>query len=589
MPQIKLSNAKECRRLTLSIKIMKNIKKNNLISKALLFSLVVILSSCVNDDYDFDDDKLDKSGVFSPDGIDIPIGKIETISLWDLLEKNYEGEGEVIPDPQSGILYLQYSDHFPEIGFSADFNVPYFNTFKSNAKIEGITTGSLPPMNYPIVSRTSAEYNIGNININHSNEYEIELEKVNFVSFPLDLLIRLSDIGIDFGTRGENKLNLHIEFPPTFIIEGHPNRTIDLKIPISKFEMWEDEYHYVQEAVVNIKTFDYTQNDTELTYSADLNITSAMNVFVSAPELIIELSTKQTPWQNKVNIQNVECQAQGTETITASVDFTNSFENDVLQFKNPSLLATVAHNVVAENGFLIDLTLKSEAKPGITATVSDLEIPGVGKPLSGYGPIEKYTSYILSPEEITNIPNTEWKEFNLDDFFVGKVPGSLNYQIDINLNSPVILYKNYEPEIKGDYTFKLPFEFEAINLTIKDIAEDVFGEDLYDDFIKYASENLAIQSESVEINLDSNLELKISAIILDESNRELIRLNDVWNKDLGKLSIEIEGKENLEKMMQARHLEFEFNISGRGKITKEDCINIKKVRIISDGGIEFNF
>jgi hypothetical protein len=293
-------------------------------------------------------------------------------------------------------------------------------------------------------------------------------------------------------------------------------------------------------------------------------------------------------------VEYVSGYAEGREVIGENEDgavdignFTDAFGESILHFKNPSLQIDLETNLACSIDLEVDMfTLDSNG-----GTIGNVELDGLAFDAPGPDkayPETKTTSYHLSPVK-ENVPdNITWKEFKLNNIFE-KTPDALDYKIYANFNTPVTLY----PEglvLSTDYTIKLPFDFENLQLKISDKIENLFSEDLYDQLFDYAKGNIKIEADNVDVQLGS-MKLKVTARILDGNSKEIginpkeMTLESGANNQ-GKFSIEITDADKA-KMINARHLEFDFEVDGAGAIKESDYIRIQKIRIISDAGIHY--
>ncbi|MCC8146501.1 MAG: hypothetical protein LIO93_08720 [Bacteroidales bacterium] len=532
-----------------------------------------ILFSCVDHDYDFDDDKLDKNGVFSPDGVNVPIGNIERISILHELKKQYTGENKIEVD-ENGTIFIDYRGEMP-LEFP-EFETPEFADLNTKpVKVENIQgNGTIFPGQYPLISNEEVEYDIAPpVFHNEKEELDIRVETIYFDSYPLDLTFYLSNLKINPG--GEGKIILYLDFPSNFVLKDGIKRVVR-EVDVHQLN---NDGSYTIPHVAEIKSYTYTGEDVTLFYGVDLSVTSDIYIQAHSPAFEMKLFVNN----RNVVTNRLECYAKGREIVTGSIDgfsdLTNSFENTVLEFINPSLLTTITTNLTSD--FTLDMELKTPEKQAVIRNLY------YEKPSGNY-PTERITQYYLSPfNEGNPSPGAQWKKYPLNNLFQSFIPDEIDYRIISHFDSEVTLYPE-AMDIEANYLFRLPFEFSKIDLTINDVSEDLFSEDIYNDSFKYVEDNLIIEAENVDIAIgDDNMDVSISAAILDENNNELIYLNDVLQEN-EKISVSIEN-DDIGKMKDARHLKFIFHIVGTGTITQHDYIDITGVRLISNGGIHIDF
>jgi hypothetical protein len=145
------------------------------------------------------------------------------------------------------------------------------------------------------------------------------------------------------------------------------------------------------------------------------------------------------------------------------------------------------------------------------------------------------------------------------------------------------------------YTIKLPFDFENLSLSISDTITDLFSEDLYNALFKYAEGSLKIQAENVDLAVGNDMKINVTAKILDRDYQSVDIPEQTFELRNGSqnegFTVEIK-RENMDKMIDAKHLEFVFELSGSGDIVdvnyeRSSYIHIQKLRIISDAGIHY--
>ncbi|MDH8701632.1 hypothetical protein M2138_000979 [Dysgonomonadaceae bacterium PH5-43] len=557
-------------------------KKHSLYYVFLFCFFIFSFQSCVEDDYDFDDDKMDKNAVFSPGGVNFPVGSIERISILDELTKQLDSDIEIQVNNQ-GILYLEYED---KVFFDVpEYDIPYFDSH--NSEITDIVLPSIPGLGgyipipqgaYDIVPETNTLYEIERPSLSDVDGLDVTLNSIHFDQYPLYVTLNLNGFIPKEG--GDADVILSLTFPDNFVIASGENM-ISERVSVNDIYNGGGTYT-IPYPVANITSYTYSDQPIELNYSVTLDVKSPT----------LEISAGGTPQfdltflidNDNVKLNKLDCYAIGEEIVTGSFDdfgdINNSFDNAILSFANPSLLATVTTNLTGD--FSLDLGL--QANGNREASVSGLNFE---KPEAAY-PATKATQYYLAPQNKQNPSSTaEWREFSTNNLFKGAIPEEVAYNVVAKFDTDVTLYPD-NSVVALDYLFTLPFEFEKIDLTISDIAEDVFDEDLYDDILKYAEEKLTIEADDVDIKVGDNVEIIISAVILDDYNNALITLDDIMRDNGTKIIMQIEG-DDIEKMKRARHLKFVFQLKGKGTIKETDYIDIKGVKLISDGGIHFDF
>jgi hypothetical protein len=539
----------------------------------MIFSLFVLFfSACIDHTYDLDDENVDKNVVFSPDGINLPIGSIEEISVANELKKMYDNDNSQIKVDTDGSLFIEYAGEFP-IEFP-EFEIPLFSSFHPDPvalNIPGIQTGIPIPQGTLTLVNASAPYDMTTPFFKNGQEgLELTAEQFNFNTCSVDLTFNIS--GITFGAGSDANLILTLDYPTNFILK---NGGKIIKKTISLTELTNGVY--TLKGLADVDAYNYLVTDKDLSYQIDLEVKSPLSVTISGtPTFDMTLSVDN----GGVQVKSLKCQVTGTESKADEInieEFTRAFSGNTFEFENPSLEFALETNLASN--FDLDANLFSEV--GSAATSLQYQ-----KPTQAY-PTTITTSYLLSPVNPDNAAN--WKRFDLNKVF-GIVPNYLNYEVKAHFEDKVLLYPNGLVLIPK-YRVKLPFKFTHVDVNISDTVVDLFTEDVYEQLFEYAEGGIKIQADSVEVAIGKDMEIAISAKILDENYNDIgipvqsVQLTNGTNTDF---SIEID-REHKAKMIDARHLEFTFKLKGNGTISTSDFIHIQKIRIISDDGIHFTF
>ncbi|MDR1526525.1 MAG: hypothetical protein LBS46_02505 [Dysgonamonadaceae bacterium] len=543
----------------------------------LIFSLFILFfSACTDHQYDLDDEKVDKNGVFSPDGINIPIGQIDTIFVDKELIKSYDNSTHPIRVDENGVLYMEYAGEFPFV--FPEFQAPTIAPMHTSPiHLQNIPPGTitLPQAKLVLVDGGLASYTIDKpVLTNEQENLQIHVEKINYTYFSVDVSFDLS--GIRFG-EGEADLILTLDYPESFVLEGH-NSTIQKTIRIEP-----NKTHYEIKDACLISAFKYSEI-SNLQYRLELDIQSGLVVTTSgdAPQFAMTLSANNSTLQ----VESLECRVEGRETIQGVIDienFATTYPDYILRFDNPLLEFSLETNLGFD--FSADLHVSSNAG---SASLSDDNHLQFNKPTQPY-PQTQTTSYLLSPRNPGNAPH--WKPFNMNETFY-HVPSYLEYEANAYFDDDAVLYFN-DARLNTRYKLTLPFVFSNLDINIRDTIPDLFSEDLYERLFEYAQGDIQIIADSVAVHIDNGISINVEADLLDENGRSVgisAVLDNVLNggRDDNRIVIQI-SKADKEKMKDARHLEFVFNIQGHGAITDRDYIHIRRIRITSDDGIYFTF
>jgi hypothetical protein len=541
-------------------------KKSLLIHQIIFSCFILSFSSCINQDFDFDDEKLDTNVTLGGDSINLPVGNIEKISVYKELQKLYD-QLEIGND---GVLYIEYDGTFP-VEFP-NFEVPEIEPTKRLSSIKKLN-GEIPIESIPEDGLELITDNIENLKIDpklEDDELDFVPKEIEFSSFFIKVGLKLS--GIDLNPEDNNaEVIVTLTFPENYSFESQPN-TIEITVPFTDIK---DEVYYPSSG--NIKVNSYTLGGSEeITYTAVLKKGNANKLYAGAPTFYLIIEAAENPV-----ISYLQGNLKGTKPFEGVVggfgDLQDAFGNsDVLEFKNPSLALDLTTNLGTSFNLGLELSKSVESGNKTFASLDEENLLFFEKPGDGFTKIQ---SYLLTPENLVNF----------DKIINTPFPDQLDYTVKLVFeDEEAKLLPSDQLELSADYSFKIPFDFKEIDLSLKDTITNLFDEDIYEQVFSHAKKDISIEADLVDVSIgDEGIKLDISAAILDSHFNEIIDLGHVL-KDNNTLLIAIK-KDDLEKMKNARHLGFTFRLSGKGAIKKDDYIQIKGVRLVSGSGIHYEF
>jgi hypothetical protein len=534
-------------------------KKAFLIYPVIFSFFMFIFSSCIHRDFNFDDEKLDKNITFS-DSINLPIGSIQRISIYEELKKVYDP----IKVGDDNVLCIGYEGTFP-IKFPK-YEIPTVEKLESTIPIIGFSGKiTIPPVTdrVTLIGGAKTKYEVERSKLIDDDDLTIIPEKVEFTSFAINMGFELS--GIIFESVGEDaQLIVSLTFPDDYNVKDNPGNTIIESVNIKK-DIQDKGNFYCPLGIVEINSYTFNDITDELTYNVTLAIGNSPIVFTATDpvfKLILEAENQN------IAVSYLECSIDGIKTFKGTEggfgDLQNAFgETNILEFKDPSVSVNLTTNL--ESQFEWDIEM---SKDNLTAYLQ--------KPfLFDEGSTRK--TFVLTPENF----------INFDKIISTPFPDELDYKVELTFNNQKA--KLLSPDqivITSDYLFNIPLNFNRIDLSVKDTITDLFGKDIYDQIFSYAQKDISIEADLVDVSIgDGKINVDISAAILDADFKEIIHLGSILREDkTPNLSIII-GANDLEKMKKARHLKFDFRLSGEGAITESDYISISGVRLISGSGI----
>jgi hypothetical protein len=577
-------------------------KKQLLFFRLLPGIFIFFLSSCINHDYDLTDENLDKDVVFSPGGFNVPVGSIDTIFIGDELRKFLdENETEILTDPENGVFYIQYSGEFP-VEFP-EYTVPEFKGIETEpVDVEGIVPKDMVdpyPLTLPfnasdpiqIVSDKQANYNLEQPYFRTPKEgLEVSIEQSYFSRYELNITVYLYHM--KFLENSNAKLLLAMDFPNNFTFqEGgkdpitgktHIEKTID----VAEFKGDDQIIQCTVTEVAKLFSYKYDLENVILDYNVTLQIDGQTDIrLTDAPEFNMDISINN----DNVALDYVIGSVIGIESIAGSIetgDFTDAFKGNILDFKNPSLYLNLQSNLQVDFNMDMILVAKGSEDEEIgSAFVDNLEF---GKSAGEL----KEEQYLLSPIQPEGVDY--WKEFKMNTLF-RQIPKEMTYEMNAHFNENNVKLYPEGLTLSALYTIKLPFDFEDLSLQISDTITDLFSEELYDALFEYAEGNLKIQADNVDLVLGTDMSIEVTAKILDENYQGVGIADQTFSLQSGPqnkgFAVEIKPAD-MEKMVDARHLEFAFRLKGSGAIidvnyNQASYIHIQKLRIISDAGVHY--
>lgn len=568
-------------------------KKHSLFFLLLFVSFAAFFSSCVNHDYDLSDEKLDKNIVLSPDGVNMPVANIEQFKIFERI--GYDN----IQVNADGSLYIKYDGNFDP----SQFKIPQYNfgtipwagnedEIPVNFPASGTFTSLTLDQEVTLLSN-AISYKVPIPSYNPDTDWEIVPEQINFDNLLINVEFTLAGIKIDNGTA---ELNLELTIPDNFTIEENGVSNTDGTTTITRSIDFVGNGTY-QLKGIQLKSYKFTGGNTDAQFSESqisfvLKLNSIKNLAGTVDANPLFNISFTTDNDSRV-INSVNGKVKGKVDFVGEVDgfgnLKSSFgTNAVLDFANPTLLLTATTNLGANFYFNID---------GITAdNKSPISLIGNNLFFTKPSPsgTTKATTYYVSPIDSFPVPAdaNNWAGLDLSNLFIPTIPEKISYNFSLNVDdgSATIMYDNLV--LNGNYEFMLPFDFKNINVGIK-IDPIFLDENLYDNILQYVKSTLTVQADTVIISADrfENLELTATIDFLTPNQVVVLSSNPITlekGTNVEKLKVEF-SKDDLEKLenANAQYLGIELRLIGKGALTKDDYIDIRGLRIKSDGGIHF--
>ncbi|MDR0427375.1 MAG: DUF4621 domain-containing protein [Dysgonamonadaceae bacterium] len=521
------------------------------------------VTSCVNHDFDFDNEKLDKNATFG-DSLNLPLGNIQKISILEELRKMYD---QIRVGETDRILYIGYEGTFP--AEFPDYEIPTVELLTVSTPIEEVSGGViLPPgIEIPLIQENKAKYEVERPRLINETDLTVISRKVGFDSFVIHAGFELP--GIDFESVGDDaQLTVFLTFPANFTLK---NPTEDYTIQSSVFIKDIIGLSYCSLGKIEVDSYVFEDGESELTYRVVLNSgNDFIRLQADNPEFNLILETDN----ENIAVSYLDCSVDGTKEFDGAEsgfgDLQSAFgENNILKFKDPSVAVDLTTNLGCAFEFDIKM-FKNDTPAFLNAPLQVKRSDEV-----------THYEYKLTTENFVNF----------DEIVSTPLADELAYAITLTFNNQeATLLPSEQLLLTTDYSFNIPFNFKEVYLNMRDTITNIFDEDIYDQVFSHAKKDVSIQADVVDISTEKGIfDLNISAVILDSDFNEIIRVGSELNRtQTPNLAITIK-EEDMEKMKDARHLEFVFQLTGEGAISEDDYIKIDGVRLVSGSGIYFKF
>ena len=573
---------------------MVKLKQIRLVPYAIVVTTLLFFSACVDKSYNLDDDNLDKTGVISPDGGTVPLGSVDEINVYDQLVKQFTGNNDVIfsYDPD-GALFIQYNGDFnidmPSIEPPTidPISIPTVNDIPGIPKNSTLQTLPLLPGASIPVAKDGITYQMDEP-VSSGTNWSIEINSVDFNA--CDIIVTINFGGISFGGTDPGKLLVSLELPPNIVPVD--NRVLTEEVDLLK----NPNINNYTFPAIKVKRYDYA-SDAQIKYDVSLEVGKEI-IVTTQNSVSFDMTFKTTGIDPSLFRGKASVKIE--DSINDFNTFFDSFKDDVLNLDNPAMGIEINTNIGAKFNLNVN-SLTAVNKDGETSIGgASLVLAKPNPPIGVTNFVD--TKYWLSPKE-ENVPaGWQFKTMAIDELINAR-PSGIKYDLDLKTaDGPddVAEFFVKDMNITGKYTLKLPFSFTKMNITVSDTIMNVFTKDLYDNFFKDAGADdyLEIRADSVDIHFPgaaaNSVTLNVIANILKDDGTRLdgvtFKSDPITNGNVGDnpLVIQIKG---LKSMEDARHLELSFSADAKSllKLTKDDYIQIGRLKFSTNRGYHFNF
>ena len=551
-------------------------------------SLLAGMSSCIDEKYDLD--KLSKDAYFSPNGISVGLGNVDTLWL-----KSYLKVDEV------GGLEFDENGYFVEYHESLDAEVPTLSDFLIEPVSVSIRENLIAADINAEISQgwRNARFSVKENGVSDSfsislddievEDLSVDVKSVIMESCEMKFVAKLSGV-VQFT---ETELEVIITLPEGFTCpEANAANEVTLRYNVS------DCIDAPVEKTLNITeyTFPAGGESTPIKYNVFLNGLSDNATLITSSNPTVDIDVSVAP-QLKTAYGTISGNIAirgGFDMSSLSETFTDS--NDRFVFYNPSFKIEATSNLGVPFSTNLSMWAVKGDQP-IAGSREEEENILLPKPLLGETLTTKYNlarmdendGFIFRPFSINNVIN-RLPDSVITELVITPQIGSGDHFID--LTKELELYMNY--------TVRVPFAFaDGMQVSLSDTISGVFS----DDMVEYLFPDKDgagdfIFSATAEITIP--LDLKVQVIILDENNQEINGIN-IASIELPYSSQSNDRKfefkivnDNFKYMEHAKNMAFRFSISSNagseGRYLKpEHYIFLKRLVFRKTGGIHFQF
>ncbi|MDR2057962.1 MAG: DUF4621 domain-containing protein [Dysgonamonadaceae bacterium] len=488
--------------------------KKKIVPASVIFSavLLIVVSSCVDIKYDLN--KLNKYNIFSPNGIVVPVGSVDTVFLKKILEN--EAIDSLYMD-EKGNYYFSCSGNY-------SFDLPKKEEFLLHPKrsvqfiyddFSHLQEITIPLMwdSIVLIPKGEVKYSLDLPAIKKDWGTAI-IDSCEFDTLPAFISLELIDIA---ASQENMELVLEITFSEAFTVWENPTYLTFNPIDCISGKT-------VSQAIFIFK-YNFTSSAGKINYKLTLKKTKGEMEeikFGNNPQIIVNFFIPEMNDEegNIIYIGKVygkiNVNTSFFETFNTSF-FKSLFPEGKLSFYNPSIQLKTTGNV----GVPLDATLhfsgksKDAAIPETTVSTSFLlEAPSIednGKPKNNF--------YYFAPRNEDIPDGATYKPFNFNPIIQAK-PDTVRYELEIVTNTTDKVHFvdfHEQPAMDVAYQIQVPFAFDKdMALTFSDTIANVFDEDLLDILFydsSYSGDIIII----AEVENTLPLDFELNTAILDEN------------------------------------------------------------------------
>ncbi|GHT53576.1 hypothetical protein FACS189451_05600 [Bacteroidia bacterium] len=528
-------------------------------------------------DHNYDLDKLNKDNIFSPNGIVVPFGSIDTIFLKKILD---DKEIDSLYVDASGNYYLSYGGVYqltlPE---KTSFEIMPNDPVSVSIKLPSIPPGIvLPGITIPIVTGETVDYSLDIPEI--TDEWgTASLDSITLESFNILVSMELKDISLP----NDLSIILTATLPEAITTSTNPVR---LAFEAAAF------VNQKQTLAIPVSKYDFTSRTNTITYSIVIQKTAPGGTITTSanPEMILSVSTSATdgsPIQTaygKIDLHESYSDAFNTTFLKdAFYDSNLNFYNPFIQVKGLSNVGIPLKAMLHVNGIsgdIIDTHTAISAEALLRASTL------------GGGFVNDF--YYFAPHAENIPPGAVYRNLNIPPVIQSK-PDSLRYELVFTTQKtdvPLFIDFTTDPLIHVGYQLNFPFSFNNdMYLTLSDTIQNIFTKDLIDAaFYDSPSSGDVFITADAEVNIPLDFEINVS--FLKENNTAIpeIKVDPITLKVNQKDFVIHIKNQYFGWMKDARHLKIDFTVQSDGtpkSLSVNDYILLKQLIFKKTGGFHF--
>jgi|GEM_PF-6774223 len=555
---------------------------NNILLLIILF--VLIFTSCIDKDYDWDN--VDKTAVITVGNV--PIGDAKKLTIKSLLPDDLEADLKVSAD---GVLYLEYYGNI-EIE-DPDAQMPETDPVLIETITHTLSAASVPlPLNETIkvVDNDPVSYTIDEP-FYDDEDWEIMVTAVDFAT--CDFVAEIVFTGVEFSDTGstEGRVELDVEFPDNIKLVGNNTNKANVSAKLKDLENGR-----ITLPGIVLQSIDYQDGVQDLVYSITIYGGDNTQLTAQAGKFDFDLTFFTRNVTPDIVYGNASFNQKTYGVIDDLRELENSFSaEDVMEFSNIQLYLNLNTNLGADFTIGVDRisTQNSwgEERSLLNATGDKLLFnkPEIGK--------TRATSYVIA--NINPGAEATFVQADLASIFT-IIPSYLDCEFSIhndNISDKSVFFLYDRLIIDADYKVVVPFSFSRLDLHLADTLTNVFKDDLAEKIFFQAGELKVSGTASVNFkNAETGVFKLRSKVSILDSNMDKIDLN-IMPSELTNgqqtLNITIHIKESdINRLQTAMHMSFDFEIindSGQTlSLYEDDFIEITGIAFQSTSGFKFD-